>query len=415
MSGAARAGTLRRLRRALVAGAAAVAAVAAVVASAGDVCAQTARAQTARATRPTTSSEARRAAVERILEAARESSGVPSLAAAIVTRDGVWAVGAVGSRRSDQNVPVTVDDLYHLGSDTKAMTAGLLGLLVDEGRLEWDATLARLFPELATTMRPGYRTVTLREILSQQSGLVANAGIAFDQPTPRAQRAAYVEWVLAQPPASPRGKFFYSNANYVVAGAVAERLYDAPYEKVVVDRLLAPLGVTTIGFGAPGTPGRVDQPWAHRVNGAGRRVPIPPGPGADNPPVLGPAGRAHMSMLDWALWARAVLRGAVGLSSPWSAATARTLVTPQVRINSKESYAFGWIAARRDWAGPTHRVLTHAGSNGRNWAVAWLAPDAGFGVLVASNDGSEAASGAADKVAVRLARLYRRRAAVRTR
>jgi CubicO group peptidase (beta-lactamase class C family) len=361
------------------------------------------------------SPEARRAEVERILESARESSGVPSLAAAIVTRDGLWAVGAVGSRRSDERVPVTVDDVYHLGSDTKAITAGLLGLLVDEGRLEWSATLAALLPELAARMRPEYRTVTLRELLSHQGGLVANAGIAFGQATPRAQRAAYVKWVLAQRPASARGKFAYSNANYVVAGAIAERLYDAPYEKLVVEKLLAPLGVTTVGFGAAGTPGKVDQPWPHRVNAAGRRVPIPPGPGADNPPVLSPAGRMHMSMPDWALWTRAVLRGAVGLPSPWSPATGKTLVTPLVRINSRESYAMGWLTTQRSWAGRSRRVLTHAGSNGKNWAVAWLAPDAGFGVLVASNDGTEAASRAADRVAVRLARFYRRDTAVRTR
>ena len=374
----------------------------------GDLRAQSARPRPAAA-------DARRAAVERILESARESSGVPSLAAAIVTREGLWAVGAVGSRRSDERVPVTVDDLYHLGSDTKAVTAGLLGLLVDEGRLEWSATLAELFPELATTMRREFRTVTLRELLSHQSGLASNAGISFRQSTPRAQRVAYVKWVLGRPPAARRGTFSYSNANYVIAGAIAERLYDAPYETLVVEKLLAPLGVTTAGFGAAGTPGTVDQPWAHRVNDAGRRVPIPPGPRADNPPVLSPAGRMHMSMPDWALWTRAVLRGAVGLSSPWSVATGRTLVAPAVRINARESYAFGWITTHRPWAGRTGRVLTHAGSNGLNWAVAWLAPDAGFGVLVASNYGSKAASTAADRVAVRLARFYRRSTAVRTR
>ena len=400
MTGGSRAARRRLLRTGLVA--------AAIAVGAGEVRAQSARA------RPTIP-EARRATVERILEAARDSSGVPSLAAAIVTRQGLWAIGATGSRRADEQIPVTVDDLWHLGSDTKAMTAGLLGLLVDEGRLDWNATLAELFPELATTMRKQYRTVTLREVLSQQSGLVANAGIAFRQPTPRAQRAAYVAWVLAQPPAAPRGRFSYSNANYVVAGAVAERLYDGTYETLLAERLLAPLGVTTVGFGAAGTPGRTDQPWAHRVNAAGTRVPIPPGPRADNPPVLSPAGRAHMSMADWALWAQAVLRGAAGLPSPWSVATARTLVTPAVRVNSRQSYAFGWLTTHRSWAGRSGRVLTHAGSNGKNWAVAWLAPDAGFGVLVASNDGTEAASRAADRVAVRLARFYRRSTAVRTR
>src|SRR5262249_42528916 len=149
--------------------------------------------------------------------------------------------------------------------------------------------------------------------------------------------------------ATPRGKYSYANSNYIVAGAIAERLMDGEYETLVIDRLLRPLGMMSVGFGAPGTPGRVDQPWPHMVGADGRGSAVSPGPNADNPPVFGPAGRAHATLGDWALWIRTVLRASRGGPSPWTAATAKALVTPAVQLDSTSGYAFGWLATKRPW------------------------------------------------------------------
>src|SRR5262249_38082107 len=167
----------------------------------------------------------------------------------------------------------------------------------------------------------------------------------------------------------------YANSNYIVAGAIAERLLNGEYETLVVDQLLRPLGITSVGFGAAGTPGKVDQPWGHTVNAAGRRVRGPPGPDSDNPPIYGPAGRVQLPLADWATWIRTVLRASRGAPSPWSAATAKALVTPAVQLDSLTSYAFGWLVTKRDWAGPGGLALTHAGSNTANFCVAWIAPE----------------------------------------
>jgi CubicO group peptidase (beta-lactamase class C family) len=67
---------------------------------------------------------------------------MPAMAAAVVTRDSVVFVDAVGVRKLGDPAPATRDDRFHLGSNTKAPTAGLVGLLVDEGKLAWTAPLA---------------------------------------------------------------------------------------------------------------------------------------------------------------------------------------------------------------------------------------------------------------------------------
>ena len=83
--------------------------------------------------------------------------------------------------------------------------------------------MEQALPDLATTMRNEYRTLTIRELLSQQSGLLRDPTIAFTDATPRLQRESMTRWALQQPPASVRNTYFYSNVNYIIAGAIAER------------------------------------------------------------------------------------------------------------------------------------------------------------------------------------------------
>src|SRR5262249_38888714 len=86
---------------------------------------------------------------------------LPALAAAVVKDGTVVAVGAVGTRKAGATIPVTVHDRFHLGSDTKAMTALLAAMLVEEGKLRWNVTVAEVFPEFAEQIDPGLRRVTL--------------------------------------------------------------------------------------------------------------------------------------------------------------------------------------------------------------------------------------------------------------
>ncbi|MEP6766886.1 MAG: serine hydrolase domain-containing protein, partial [Gemmatimonadaceae bacterium] len=339
--------------------------------------------------------------ITRLLDSVRTANDLPALAAAFVTKDSIVAIGVSGFRRYHGTVPVTINDHFHLGSDLKAMTAGLIGVLVDRGKLQWTSTLAELFPELAGTMRDEYKTITVRELLSHQSGLVPNATIPFNQATEREQRLAFAKWVLEQTPASPRGKYSYANSNYTLAGAIAERLMNASYEQLMNDLLFKPIGMTTVSWGAAGTAGKEDQPWQYRFNGS-NRIEVAPGPNSDNPPVMGPAGRANMSIGDWALWIQTVLRAEAGMKSPWTRETSHVLTSAQVVNSSTDGYAMGWLTTKRGWAGPTGRTLTHAGSNTMNYALAWLAPDAGFGMIVVTNQAGDAAPKATDGMIGRL-------------
>src|ERR1700722_11165057 len=76
------------------------------------------------------------------LEPYLKEFGLPALAAAVFKNGEIMAAGAVVTRRVGENIPVTIDDKFHLGSDSKAFTALLAGMYVQQGKLRWDSTLA---------------------------------------------------------------------------------------------------------------------------------------------------------------------------------------------------------------------------------------------------------------------------------
>jgi CubicO group peptidase (beta-lactamase class C family) len=76
------------------------------------------------------------------------------------------ASGAVGTRVDGADIPVTIDDRFHLGSDTKAMTATLAGMMVDEGRLRWDSIVGEVLGKDIQGMNPKLAAVTLEQLLS---------------------------------------------------------------------------------------------------------------------------------------------------------------------------------------------------------------------------------------------------------
>ena len=83
-----------------------------------------------------------------VLEPIRKMHGVPALGGAIVRGDKVTAIGATGFRKLGSDKKVTADDLWHLGSCTKSMTATLVGRYVERGKISWDTALQKALPRM---------------------------------------------------------------------------------------------------------------------------------------------------------------------------------------------------------------------------------------------------------------------------
>ena len=350
---------------------------------------------------PFTSGAAEKESIDRLLELIRKTHDLPALAAAVVQGGRTVAIGAVGVRKYGETVKVTTADQFHIGSCTKSMTATLIGMVVEQGALSWNTTIAKAFPELASSMQPQYRDVTLEQLLSHRGGFpheTAPPGKTLLDlhklpGSRREQRRAYLEMALRiSPEAKPGQKYIYSNMGYTVAGAMVEKVMNATWEDLMTRMLFKPLGMTSAGFGAMGTPGKIDQSWQHTLNGTNHHA-VAPDPRSDNPPVIGPAGTVHCSIGDWAKYVAAHLQGGTNQGGLLKPETCKKLHTPPFGGD----YALGWGVAERKWGGG--RVLTHNGSNNQNFAVVWMAPLRDFAVVVATNQGGDEAAKACDETA----------------
>lgn len=317
---------------------------------------------------------------------------LPGLVAGVVERGGPGESLAAGVRRQGDDEPFTVDDRIHLGSCTKAFTATLAALLVADGTIGWETTVGAALASEPVLAR-GWRDVTLEELLRHRGG-------APEKPPPTAWREAwrcarpphacreaFVRRLLAEAPPERRGDHHYSNQGYAVAGRMLEVAAGRPYEALLGERLLVPLGISTFGFGPPSA-SQPDAPVGHDDEGRPDD--------SDNPAAIAPAGTLHMTIADWGRFLAIHLGGALPAAL---AALGPMIPHLQRPADARPGEALGWLTARRPWGG---RVLNHAGSNTRWYCVAWLAPERGFGVVAATNRGGDAAAQACDEACAAL-------------
>ena len=332
--------------------------------------------------------------LDQTLADVRAKDQLPAAAVMIQIDGRTVASSAQGLRAIGFPEAVTLRDRWHLGSDTKAITATMIGRLVDKGLLRFDDRLQDLLPGLSETMDPAYRMVTLRQLLSHTGGLPPLTDdadlpefkrIIATSKSVQAQRQAIASVYLAKPLASPVGEFSYSNIGYIVAGAIAERRTGKSWEDLVRQEIFKPLGIRESGFGLPGHAKKVDAPWGHRESD-GKLVALSPNdPEGQDPPALGPAGTIHMTLADWMRFAQDQLDGVHGRGRLVSAKTYRILHTPV-----SENYALGW-GVKLDGQG-LPLLLTHSGSNGHWLADIRIMPKHDMIILFVSNAGNDAAN-----------------------
>jgi CubicO group peptidase (beta-lactamase class C family) len=339
-------------------------------------------------------------AMAQILDSIRQQRNVPALGAAFVRGDGSITSAVVGVRKRGTDVRATAEDQWLLGSNTKAITATLVATFVEQGALTWETTLAEVFPELRAKFRGNFGAITLTHLLSHHAGL--DRDLNFDDirrsaPALADQRVNAVRTAGSKKLRSvPGSKFEYSNLGYVIAGAAAERLGGKSWEALIRERVFTPLGMSGCGFGGPGTPGQLDQPWPHNPNGN------PGGPGSwlDSEDVVAPAGRVRCSLADWAKFVLDQMRGANGKGALLKPETYKALHEPRFGGN----YAFGWGVASGPWADGV--VLNHTGSNGMNFSVAFIAPARDVALLAVTNRSGDAGVKAMSDATTALLRLY---------
>jgi CubicO group peptidase (beta-lactamase class C family) len=329
-----------------------------------------------------------------VLEGIRKKHELPALAVVVVKDGRICDRAAVGIRKWGDPAPVTTNDLFHIGSCTKSMTATLTAMLIEEGKVRWDTTIAEVFPDLRGKMDKQYEAVTVEQLLQHRGGVPgAPPSSAWKRAwekagTPVEQRREFVAAVLREPPsAAPGTKMIYSNQGYSIVGAMLEKITGQAWESLITERLFKPLHMNSAGFGPPGTVGAVDQPWGHERK-ASAPVPLQ----EDNPPAIAPGGRVHCSLDDLARFTIFQMQR----NQSGGLLENETLVKLHTPPTGGD-YACGWVVVKRGWAGGN--ALMHNGSNTMWYVVMWLAPEKNFSVVVGTNIAGTDAEQGCDEVA----------------
>ena len=326
---------------------------------------------------------------------------VPGLAIAVV-KDGriVFAKG-YGVRELGKATPVDTQTLFAIGSTTKAMTAASIGMLVDEGKLNWDDRVTKILPGFQLADPYVTRELTVRDLLTHRAGL-GNADVLWYR-TDNSADEVIRRVRFAEPAYSLRSSFIYQNIMYAVAGEVVAAESGMPWERFVQTRIFSPIGMPNAVPLGDSARRRSNVASPHSSVGDTVRV-----IGNASVDAVASAGAVWASVADMARWMRFLLdSGRVDGRRLLKSETYAELFKPETMVTPAEfyptarltkphwtTYAFGWF--QEDYAG--RMVDFHTGSIDGMVAIIGLIPDERLGVYVLAN---------LDHAEVRHALMYR--------
>ncbi|NYI99649.1 dipeptidyl aminopeptidase/acylaminoacyl peptidase [Nocardioides thalensis] len=293
-------------------------------------------------------------------------------------------VAAHGVLSTRTGVAVTPDARFQIGSITKVWTATLAAMLADEGVLELDQPVVSYLPDLDLGSADHTAHVTMRHLLSHTSGL--DGDVFTDTGRGDEALARYVADVLPTvPPTSPVSTLFsYCNSGYSLAGRVLERVTGTTWDRLIDERLVAPLGLDDTGtLPQDALLGRV------AVGHLGRRPDLRPTDTWYLPWSGAPAGAVWASAADVLEFARLHLEegqhGEHRLVATGTVAEMRKPVThvPAPHFGA-DAWGLGWMV--KDWSG--RMVIGHDGGSIGQTAFLRLVPDAGVAVVLLTNGGN---------------------------
>lgn len=306
---------------------------------------------------------------------------VPGVSIATVSGGKIVYAKGFGQRDVKNNLPVTPDTLFAIGSCTKAFTTFLLGQLVDEGKLEWDKPVARYLPGFRMSDSVASQELTPRDLVTHRSGLPRHDMVWYNNQT--LTRKDLVERLQFLPAnAELRQKWQYNNLMFLTAGYLIEQLAGKTWEEAVRERIFTPAGMTHSNFADVESQKSPDFAKPYRDD-HDKLMEIP----FREVGNMGPAGSINSSANDMAKWMLIQLGDAH--KDLIQASTLNELHTPQMVIGQlpiepefgPAAYAMGWVVDT--YRG--HLRLSHGGNIDGFSALVTLFPTDDLGIVVLAN------------------------------
>ncbi len=317
---------------------------------------------------------------------------VPGLAIAIVQDGKVIHSKGYGLRNADKKLPATSQTLFAIGSISKSFTCTVLGILADQGKLDWDKPVREYLPDFRVYDASATERMTPRDLVTHRSGLPRHDAIWYGSTLTRKQmydRLRYLE-----PSKDFRSTWQYNNLMFMTAGYLAGRLADVSWEELVRQKIFVPLGMKNSNFSVTASQKTADFALPYqKVKEEVKEVPF------RNLDEIGPAGSINSSVEEMAQYVLLHLnKGKFGDKQILSENNANQMQSPQMVVPvgpisypelGHSSYGMGWMIST--YRG--HKVVQHGGGIDGFTALLTFLPQDKFGMIVLSNMGGNAVPG----------------------
>ena len=305
----------------------------------------------------------------------------PAMAIAVVKDDVVVFVRGFGLADLKNETLVTPETIFAIGSATKAFTATLVGMLVDEGEIGWDDPVTKHIPYFTLNADSGDEDseITIRDMLSHRTGFTRMGVLIADADGTVPREDLLLAATNAEPWAGLRESFYYNNVMYVAAGVATGNAAGTDWDTLLAERIFEPLGMTSsnASFDQAQSDPRLSLGyiWDEDLTAHIHQPMWVTG-------HIGPAGGINSNVLDMAQWLRFQLDyGAYDGDRLLSEIQHEETWTSQVEIGGGVHYGLGWM--RREWHGQP--VIEHGGTVDGFASQVALLPESDLGFVLLTN------------------------------
>ncbi|MCZ4223347.1 serine hydrolase domain-containing protein [Pedobacter rhodius] len=318
----------------------------------------------------------------RYADSLRKANHIPELAYAVVTDRSVITAAAIGYHSILLNDTATLNDRFHIGSNTKAMTAFIIAKYVEKGKLKWDTRFFDIYPEWQKSSKKAYDGITLQDLLSHKAFIQPFQGEG-DTTVPdfkgsrQQKRAAFGKFVLTLEPAKidSNNKFVYSNAGYTLAALMLERVTNLTWEQLVNQVFNKDLKLN-VKLSWPDNQSEKDT-WGHSYEN-GKLTPVPSNTGF-HLDYTEPAGDINIELPDYVKFIQMNLRGLEGQNNYLKASTYKFI------HEGIPNYSLGWFNIYED----NKSLSTHSGTAGTYYSLVHIDRKAFIGYVIFTNSFTE--------------------------
>ncbi|QED36649.1 serine hydrolase [Antarcticibacterium arcticum] len=334
--------------------------------------------------------------IDNLVQKTMKTFDVPGMAVAVLKDGKVLHMKGYGTRSLEKGGKVDENTLFGVASNTKAMTAAALAILIDQGKLEWDTKVTEVIPEFKLYDPYVTSEFTVRDLLTHRSGLGLGAGDLMVWPslntTSKEELIHNLRYL--KPVSSFRTKYDYDNLLYIVAGVVVEKVSGLDYETFITQNIFRPLGMNNSVVNWNLIKDKTNVIEGHAPT-EGKLVTV----GLSFTPAADPAAGVYSSVYDMSKWVQMQLdNGKFGTQlkdSIFSKEQHREMWTPQTIIRTGpgdyntqfKAYGLGWNLS--DVNG--YKEVTHTGGLLGIVSQVTMIPQLELGIIVLTNQQSGAA------------------------